>query len=130
MKTIEIESHTIEIKMSSTGSIDPWSSKWADENSLPIMCTSDLAKFILIDGEEIYRLDTWNTDFLSSGLTKFSEVLEWLEGRTTYFGKLSESIRCLEKRKKKQIEWQKLTPEQRKRRMENRRKEKIIKKTP
>lgn len=51
-----IEGHTIEIRGSSTGSIDPWTIEKATEFGISLSGTSDLAEFIRIDGEHIYKL--------------------------------------------------------------------------
>ena len=56
-KTYTIDGHTVEYRESSTGSCDPWSMDYANEHNINLMITADMAEFVLIDGDSIFRLN-------------------------------------------------------------------------
>lgn len=73
-KLIEIDGHTIEYRICSTGSIDPWSLDYAHENKISLMGTSDMAEFILVDGEQIYKLSSWGLFHSLEKLKTWEEI--------------------------------------------------------
>lgn len=56
MEQLNVFGHTIEFRGSGTGSLDPWSGDYAHEQGVSIMCTADMASFVLIDGERVFRI--------------------------------------------------------------------------
>ena len=103
----KIDGHTIEIRSNNTGSIDPWSLDYADENGISLMITSDMAEFALVDGEDIYQIRNFRGSILGEKLINsefdtFDEVIDWLNENSTKSRKtLSEMIDILSKRKNK-----------------------------
>lgn len=102
-KTYEIEGHKVIVSPSSTGSVDPWSLDYAIKNNIGLMCTSDMATFALIDGENIYRLKWFgiNIDEICHGTweefrAKFENYVERAFEQT-----LSESINDLKELKRR-----------------------------
>ena len=100
-KLIEIDGHTIEYRICSTGSIDPWSLDYACENKISLMCTSDMAEFILVDGEQIYKINSWGSFSYLEKLKTWGEIEEWLNQNSKKLRyTLSEHIEQLRNRKK------------------------------
>ena len=56
MGHIKIFEHTIEVKESGMGSLDPWSADYAHEQNVSMMGTDDMASFALIDGERVFKI--------------------------------------------------------------------------
>ena len=56
MELFEIFGHTIDLRSSASGSLDPWTSDYAKTYEVGIMCTDDMAEFALIDGEHIFKI--------------------------------------------------------------------------
>lgn len=113
-----IDGHTVEIRYSSSGSIDPWSGDYAREIGVSQWGTADIANFALVDGDTIYR-------FRGSGSRKFEHYFEnhvfdepgmfelWLEEMTDRkFGSLKELKAILDERKKRNDEYEAMTPEE------------------
>ena len=123
---LELYGHTIEIRSNSTGSIDPWSLDYAQSIDLSLMCTSDLGEFMLIDGQKIYKFESFNQahelhEMISNGIFDSWEQFEeeWLvpkikKYRMRYFGTLEESIESLKISKKRSIVWKSI-PEKKRR---------------
>lgn len=112
----EIEGHKIEMLTNGTGSIDPWSEEYAKSIDLSLMCTADMADFMLIDGEQIYKFDRSNDSYFlyqaieTSLIEKWSEFNEWLSSliekkRVHDFGTLEESKKSLDESKKRDLVW-------------------------
>ena len=101
----EIEGRSIEIRGNRTGSIDPWSLDYATENNIRLMITSDMGVFILLDGEDIYRTNSWGIELseklINGEINTFQGVMEWLAKNSEKEEKtLSEMIEILNKIKK------------------------------
>lgn len=109
--------HTIEVRGSGSGSLDPWSGDFARSINLSLMCTSDMAEFMLIDGEHIYKFDS-STPLMELHSFIEADVLdsweqfenEWLtplvkKRRVHDWGLLSEHIEGLKQSKKRDIVW-------------------------
>jgi hypothetical protein len=101
----EIEGHSIEIRTNRTGSIDPWSLDYATENNIRLMITSDMGVFILIDGEDIYRTNSWGAKLseklINGEINTFQGVMEWLAENSEKEEKtLSEMIEILRRHEK------------------------------
>ena len=98
------EGHTIEFRECSTGSIDPWSLDYADENKIPLMITSDMADFVLIDGDILYKLKGYGSKplepLLDGTIQGFDNVMQLINKIAYPFGSLKESVEKLSKRKK------------------------------
>lgn len=97
------EGHTFEFKGCSTGSIDPWSLDYADKNEISLMITSDLADFILIDGDTLYKLKGYSPKLLeplmNGTIQGFDNVMQLINKIAYPFGSLKESIENLSKYK-------------------------------
>lgn len=115
--TLILHGHTIELRTNGTGSIDPWSEQYAMDIDLSIMCTADMAKFMLIDGDNIYKFDSFNDSMELHNLidsnafdTWDSFVSGWLnpmieKKRVRDLGSLEESKRSLDESKKRDNVW-------------------------
>ena len=122
---LELFGHTIEIRSNSTGSIDPWSSDYAQSIDLSLMCTSDLGEFMLIDGQHIYKFESFNQglelhEMISNGIFDSWEQFmeEWLKPkvekrRTMDFGTLEESIESLKESKRRSTVWKSIPEKER-----------------
>lgn len=73
----KIEGHTVEIRVSSTGSCDPWSLEYAQKIKLSRMCTADMAEFMLVDGEHVFRIENWGAARDLRNLVKTGAVADW-----------------------------------------------------
>lgn len=111
----KIDGHTIEFRGSGTGSIDPWSGVYADEIGVSVMCTADMAEFMLIDGSHIYKFDSFNdarhlTTRIEEGTLAWEEFATWLDDMIKKrhirdFGLLEDSYRDLESLKRHNEVW-------------------------
>lgn len=122
---LELYGHTIEIRGSGTGSIDPWSGDFANSIDLNLMCTADMAEFMLIDGQKIYKFESFNQahelhEMISNGVFDSWEQFEeeWLvpkisKYRMRYFGTLEESIESLKISKKRDSVWKSIPQKKR-----------------
>lgn len=63
MGKIKVANHTIEVEYSSTGMFSPWHLKAAMDNGITLWTTSDVAYFVRIDEEKIYRVTKGNVLF-------------------------------------------------------------------
>lgn len=97
----EIEGHTFEYSYSGTGSLDPWSGDYAHENNISLMVTSDVAFFVLVDGDSLYRMRCDGYSFVDSNFTTYNEVMEWLSKHAEPKGSLKESIQSLKEYKER-----------------------------
>lgn len=52
----EFFGHNIEVRVSNSGSHDPWTGDYAREKGVGLIGTADIKTFILIDGETVYSL--------------------------------------------------------------------------
>lgn len=52
----EILGHTVELRVSNSGSHDPWTGDYAKEKGVGLIGTADIKTFILIDGDTVYSL--------------------------------------------------------------------------
>lgn len=114
---IEFDGHTIEIRGSSSGSLDPWTGDFTREIDCPLMCTSDMADFILIDGDDIYKLRSFNDgrelhEMIQNGIIENWDMFinEWLNPKLEKkhirnFGSLKQSKENIKYLKKKDMVW-------------------------
>lgn len=108
----EIDGHTIEIRYSGSGSIDPWTGDYARELGVGLMGTSDVRNFVLVDGNLIYRLRYGYIPFMASiENLSFEEVMNIL---STYdsFGTLEENKKEIDELKIENDKVKKMTPEE------------------
>lgn len=120
--TFQIEGHTIEFRTSASGSLDPWTSEYARNINFPLMCTADMAKFMLVDGSHIYKFESFEiaydlVDKISNGsICKWKEFIDWISDtrRTRDFGTLEESIEGVKEAQRRDSVW-KSFPKDRKR---------------
>ncbi len=98
----EIDGHSIEIKSNHTGSIDPWSLDYATKNNISLLITSDTGIFILIDGEDVYRVTSWGIKLaerlINGEINTFQGVMEWLAENSKKEKPLLEMIKILSKK--------------------------------
>jgi hypothetical protein len=106
---IEIDNHTIEFRINSTGSMDPWSLDYAHNLKLTFMITADMAEFILVDGDDIYKVRDWGTIqedmFAKQSITTWEEAKTLLNDKCKYIGSLKKRIDELTKSKVNQVEY-------------------------
>lgn len=98
---VEIEGHTFEFRYSGTGSLDPWSGDYADENNISLMVTSDVAFFMLVDGDDLYRMREDGHVFIEDDIKTYTEAMDWLNKHAEYRGSLMERIHSLKEYKKR-----------------------------
>lgn len=123
----ELFGHTVEVRGSGTGSLDPWAGDYARSIDLSLMCTADMAEFMLIDGDHIYKFHRWNAarelhELLDSGIIESWEQFEneWLKPNLEKpwtledWGSLAEHKKSLDKSKKRSNVWKSI-PEKKKR---------------
>lgn len=113
----ELFGHTIEVRGSGTGSLDPWSGDYAREHNISVMCTSDMANFILVDGDEVYRIKHGQISFCNSiengGFSSWEEVQQVIDIYTDRkFGSLKESINSLDELQKRNEMFKKMSKEE------------------
>ena len=97
--TTIIEGHTIEIKGSGSGSLDPWTSEYAREKGIGLMCTSDMAEFILLDGDDVWKIRNWGVKVPE--MKTWNEVEQFLGEHCTHYGSLKEMKLRIKGMKKK-----------------------------
>ena len=112
----KIDEHTLSFEWSGSGSIDPWSGAYAREIGVSQWGTSDIGNFVLVDGDGVYRLRSslvrFN-DFWEKSDKTWETALKWVEdNKERYFGSLEEIKKDLDERKKKQDEYNAMTPEE------------------
>ena len=108
----EIDGHTIEIRYSGSGSIDPWTGDYARELGVGLMGTSDIGEFVLVDGNLIYRLRNGYIPFMASiENLSFEEVMGILSTHDS-FGTLEESKKGIDELKIENDKVKKMTPEE------------------
>ena len=111
-----IEGHSIDIRYSGSGSIDPWSGEYGRAIGVSRFGTSDVREFALVDGDEIYR-------FRSSILLKFNDLFEkgdldwekafkYIVDNGEPFGSLKEITDSLDEAKKRQDEYNAMSPKE------------------
>ena len=78
---LDIDGHDVEFRVSSMGSVDPWSLDHYHENDIPIIGTSDIKLYCRVDSS-IYRFDVSAQHKLFNGKSEidvdwdfFSEIL-------------------------------------------------------
>jgi len=113
----KIEGHTVEVRISGTGSCDPWSQAYADKIGVSLMCTADMAVFMLVDDSRVFRLEDWSLghgDALRDALQSFPSwdafEREWLQaaikrGTVTERGTLEESRAHLDEARRRERVW-------------------------
>ena len=108
----EIDGHTIEIRYSGSGSIDPWTEEYAIKVGVALWGTSDVRYFALVDGSRIYRLRHGYIPFMASieGLS-FEEVMNILSTQDS-FGTLEERKKDIDCLKIENDKVKKMTPEE------------------
>lgn len=91
--------HSIKHGLSGFGSIDPWTLEYRINNNIPFMGTSEVAHFVLIDGDHIYKIRNalrFFDELKSPEITSWDEVLKILDKYVVEdFGSLSEDINRL-----------------------------------
>ena len=109
----EIDGHTIEVRYSGSGSIDPWSGEYATKVGVALWGTSDVRYFALVDGNLIYRLhDGGITKFISTiENLSFEEVMNVLSTCDS-FGTLEERKKDIDRLKIENEKVKKMTPEE------------------
>ena len=112
----KIEGHTLEFKLSSSGSIDPWSGEYAKKIGVSQWGTSDMGKFVLVDGDDIYRM-RWGevlfSSFFEASDKTWDSAMRWIEkNKERHFGSLKEMKQLLDERKKEQDEYNAMTKEE------------------
>lgn len=108
----KIDGHTIEIRYSGSGSIDPWTGDYARELGVGLMGTCDVRNFVLVDGNLIYRLRHGCIPFMASiENLSFEEVMDIL---STYdsFGTLEDSKKEIDELKIENDKVKEMTPEE------------------
>ena len=120
---LSLHGHTIEISSSGTGSIDPWSLDYAHSIDLSLMCTADMAEFMLIDGTHIYKFRSFNDgaelhEYIKCEVFDTWEEFEreWLNPKIEkrhifYEGTLEDSIKVLKASKKRSLVWKSIPKE-------------------
>lgn len=82
-KEIQLNGHKVEICDSGSGSIDPWTGKKADELGVSLVGTSDMASFMRVDEETIYKLPHYGYpvyELISNGtISSYSDLLSWCD---------------------------------------------------
>lgn len=72
--------HKIQVEYSSTGLFSPWHLKAALENGIALWTTSDVAYFVCIDEEKIYRVNARNAyQFIKNYSDRLSKAYEQSE---------------------------------------------------
>lgn len=80
MGKIQVGKHTIEVEYSPTGMFSPWHLKAALENGIALWTTSDVAYFVRIDEEKIYRVTKGNVlSFIKTHNERISKAYEQSE---------------------------------------------------
>lgn len=97
----EIEGHRFEWSYSSTGSIDPWSLDFCETHHISLVCTADVAFFILVDGNEIWKEKGYGSSFQDEEFKCYEDCLAWLEKNCRYEGTLEESLKSLKEYKER-----------------------------
>ena len=121
----KIEEHTIEFKDGSS-TLNPWSFEYCSQIGLSLMCTSDLIPYMRVDGEKIYRLCRHYEKHydLMDALESPAVVVTWNDVQTIFkelfedfVGNFSDLKVCLDEAKRKEDEFKKLSPEEKKQRI-------------
>lgn len=110
----EMDSHIVEFLFGTTGSIDPWSLAYADENNIDVWITRDPTYFVRLEGESIYRFDKSSADDINNEQkiveeiktykdTKFSDLVIWLAKNCVKMPDYSEMIEQLGKQKEQNL---------------------------
>lgn len=108
----KIDWHTIEIRYSGSGSIDPWSGEYAIKVGVALWGTSDIRYFAIVDGSRIYRLQDNYTQFIESLDGISFEELEKLLLTQDSFGTLEERKKDIDRLKIENDKVKKMTPEE------------------
>lgn len=80
-ENVTIEGHTLEYSYSGTGSRDPWTSKFLRDHNINkfMLCTADVAYFILVDGDTVYKHRSDISKFEDvKEMSSWEEVQDWL----------------------------------------------------
>lgn len=84
MWNVMIKGHTLEFRMSGSGSIDPWTGEYCREHNIPLIGTGDVKEFVRIDNHYIYKLNhnCGSSEFFkkyeNEELKTYEEVQDWL----------------------------------------------------
>ncbi len=125
MKKFSIEGHTVEFRVSGSGSMSPWEYDFASSINLSLFGTADLRLFMLIDEDHVYAFDSFNDAHpmygdKSSVLPALSDgtlINTWKEFNDLFltplleqrhlrdFGSLKETIEGLKETKKRDLVW-------------------------
>lgn len=104
-----VAGHTVEVRYSPTGSCDPWTLDYAREKGVCLMCTSDVANFLLVDRDKLYRLKGGSLitfgHYLEKNVIDSPEAFAlWLdEIKEQDFGTLSESKKQIDEMKERKM---------------------------
>lgn len=100
MTKLELFGHLVEIDSSGTGSIDPWTQDYANEHNIPLMGTTDIGYFVLIDGNHIYKIRNqykFYKELELSDVTSWDDVMKILDKHMVdYFGTLEDSKKLID----------------------------------
>ena len=123
---LELDGNTIEIRGGGTGSTDPWTLDYAHYVGVSLMCTADMADFLLINGNHIYRARSFNSlhelnEMITQGVIDSWDMFikEWLmpmleKKHLVEFGTLDDSIKNIDELKRRGDVWKSI-PEKEKR---------------
>ena len=132
MKIFEKFGHTIDLSVSGSGSIDPWTSDYARENGVSCWGTCDMGLFALVDGEKIFKMKIGRQLHIIEAF-KNEKISSWDEALTIFnkfvdreLGLLSESKHSIDIQKMQEEKIKKLTKKEKEAYFENVRKERQI----
>lgn len=99
MDVYEIEGHKVVYSGSNSGSLDPWTAKYADEKGVNLFCTSDMASFVLVDDDLVYRLNWYECGHDTiKDIKSWYDFELWLKKNAERdFGSLRESLEAIDK---------------------------------
>ena len=83
MWNVMIKGHTLEFRMSASGSIDPWTYEYYRNNGIMLVGSSDVKEFVRLDNHYIYKLNLSSSSEFCQKYEKeefktFEEVKDWL----------------------------------------------------
>ena len=99
-ENVTIEGHTLEYSYSGTGSRDPWTSKYLRDHNINkfMLCTADVAYFILVDGDTVYKTIGNGSSFEDvMKMTSWEDAQTWLNKNCEEPYSLKENISKYEK---------------------------------
>lgn len=116
----ELFGHTLEIGPSGTGSCDPWTLDYASELGVGLMVTADLATFLLVDNEFIYKFESsrkvlkFIEKISNNEFETFDELEQYLSTIATKSCTLTEAKESIDRLKETNEKISKMTKEEKK----------------